>query len=217
VEVFERLFKRIIQLCKLKGLISGDYHFIDSSIVPANASKKSFRPKLKVEQEYLDELKQEGNPQNTVRGHMFEGNLDPQKMKKRRRSDNINDHCQSSSDQDAEFMTRPGKGSVPSCKAHFSVYRKKRMILTVDGSKATEDDMSKVHSLFTNSLFTAGKKPKIVVADSQYGGIESLKYFHDQNVQTCINPRISDNSEGRFRNTEWNVRRQRIGTPATIF
>ena len=117
----------------------------------------------------------------------------------------MNDHYQSSSDPDAEFTTRPRKGSIPSYKAYFSVDRKKRVILAVDGSKASVDDMSKVHSLFTNSIFVAGKKPKIVVADSHYGGIESLKYFQDQNVQTCINPRISDNSEGRFRNTEFIV------------
>ena len=65
--------------------------------------------------------------------------------------------------------------------------------------------MSKVHSLFTSSLFAAGKKPEVVIADSAYGGIEALKYYQDQNVQTCINPRISDNSEGRFRNTDFTV------------
>jgi len=205
VEVFERLFKRIIQLCKEKGLISGDYHFIDSSIMQADASKDSFRRKLAIEQEYLDELKQDEKPKNTVQGHIFDGNLDPQRMGKRRRSDKKNDHYQSYSDPDAEFITRPGKGSLPSYKAHFSVDRKKRVILAVAGSKASVDDMSEVHNLFTNSLFAAGKKPKIVVADSHYGGIESLKYFQDQNVQTCINPRISDNSEGRFRNTDFKV------------
>jgi hypothetical protein len=199
VEVFERLFKRIIQLCKEKGLISGDYHFIDSSIVQANASKDSFRPKLKLEQEYLNELKEESQ------GYMFDGKLDPQKMGKRRRGDKRNDRIESRSDPDAEFMMRRGKGSIPSYKAHFSVDRKKRVILAVDGSKASEDDMSKVHILFTNSVFAAGRKPKTVVADSHYGGIEALKYFQDQNVQTCISPRVSDNSEGRFRNTDFKV------------
>jgi hypothetical protein len=58
----------------------------------------------------------------------------------------------------------------------------------VDGSTATDDDMSKVHSLLTTSLFATGKKPKIVVADSHYGGIEATKYYQDQNVQTCITP-----------------------------
>ena len=205
VEVFERFFRRIIQLCKDKGLISGDYHFIDSSIVQADASKDSFRRKLALEQEYLNALNQDEKPKKPVQGHIFDGNLDPQRMGKRRRSDKKNDHYQSYSDPDAEFITRPGKGSIPSYKAHFSVDRKKRVILAVAGSKSSVDDMSEVHNLFTNSLFAAGKKPKIVVADSHYGGIESLKYFQDQNVQTCINPRISDNSEGRFRNTDFKV------------
>ena len=205
VAVFEGLFKRIIQLCKEKGLISGDYHFIDSSIVRADASKESFRRKLELEQDYLDELKKDVNRGEEVKGHKFDGNLDPEKMGKRRRRDKINDRVQSSSDPDAEYVTRPGKGSFPAYKAHFCVDRKKRVVLAVDGSKATDDDMSKVHSLFTNSLFAAGKKPKFVVADSHYGGIESLKYYQDQHVKTCIHPRISDNLGGRFRNTDFKV------------
>lgn len=65
--------------------------------------------------------------------------------------------------------------------------------------------MSKVHGLFTNSVFAAEKMPKTVVAESHDGGIESLKYFQDQNVGTCINPRIFDKSEGRFRNIYFKV------------
>ena len=205
VEVFERLFKRIIQLCKDKGLISGDYHFVDSSIVQADASRESFRAKLKVEQEYLDELSHLEDPK-PFQGHIFDGNLDPEQMGKRRRRDKKNDRFESSTDPEAELITRPGKGSsIPSYKAHFCVDRKRRVILAVDGSKATDDDMSKVHSLFTCSLFAAGKKPKMIVADSHYGGIEALKYYQDQNVQTCIRPRISDNLDGRFRNTDFTV------------
>jgi hypothetical protein len=48
----------------------------------------------------------------------------------------------------------------------------------------------------------------VVVADSNYGGVEALKYFQDQHIQTCIAPRICDNSEGRFRNTDFKVIRQ---------
>ena len=90
-----------------------------------NASKDSFRAKLKLEQEYLNELKQDEKSRNKIQGRMFDGNLDPQNMGKRRRSDKKNDHYQSLSDPDAEFMTRPGKGSFPSYKAHLFVDRKK--------------------------------------------------------------------------------------------
>jgi len=44
-EEFEGLFKHVVQLCKEKGLISGDYYFLDSSIIRADASKESFRTK----------------------------------------------------------------------------------------------------------------------------------------------------------------------------
>lgn len=206
VEVFERLFKRIVQLCKEKGLISGEYQFVDSSIVQADASRESYRAKLKVEQEYLNELSQADDRQPAFEGRVFDGNLDPEQMGKRRRRKKKNDHLQSSTDPDAELISRTGKGSsIPSYKAHLCVDRKRRVILAVDGSKSSDDDMSKVHSLFTNSLFAAGKKPKTVVADSHYGGIEALKYYQDQNVKTCITPRISDNLGGRFRNTDFTV------------
>jgi hypothetical protein len=94
---------------------------------------------------------------------------------------------------------------MASYKAHFSVDRKQRVVLAVDGSKATEDDMSRVHKLYQDSLFAAGKKPETVVADSHYGGIEALKYYQDQKVERCIKPRIPNNSKGRFRNTEFRV------------
>jgi transposase len=203
--VFERLFKQIIRLCKEKELISGDYYFVDSSIVQANASKESFRAKLRTEKEYLEELQAGEELRNNFKGHIFDGTVNPDKMGRRRRKAKKNDRLESSSDPDAELMSRNGKSAVPAYKAHFCVDRKRRIILSVDGSRASEDDMVKVHSLYTNSMFAAGGKPKTVVADSHYGGIEALKYFQDQNVQTCIPPRIHDNSEGRYRNTDFTV------------
>jgi transposase len=207
-EVFERLFKQIVRLCKERGLISGDYYFLDSSMVRADAAKESFRVKLKTEQEYLEELQAGDEDRNNFRGHIFDGTVNPDKMGKRRRKAKKSDRLKSSSDPDAQLMSRNGLSSTPSYKAHFCVDRKKRVILAVDGSKACEDDMVKVHSLFTNSLFAVGRKPKMVVADSHYGGVEALKYFQDQHIQTCIAPRICDNSEGRFRNTDFKVIRQ---------
>jgi transposase len=120
VEVFERLFNRIIQLCKDKGLISGDCPFMDYSIVQADASRESFRAKLKVEQEYLDELSHPDDPKPAIQGRVFDGNLDPEQMGKRQRRDKKNDRLESVTDPEAELITRSGKGSsIPSYKAHF--------------------------------------------------------------------------------------------------
>jgi transposase len=204
-EVFERLFKHVVQLCREKGLISGDYYFLDSSIIRADASKESFRTKLRTEKEYLEGLEEESKPRNNFRGHIFDGTVDPDKMGKRRRKAKKNDRVESSTDPDAELVSRGGSSSLPAYKAHFCVDRRQRVILSIVGSKATEDDLAKIDTLFTESLFAIGKKPHTVVADSHYGGIEGLKYFQDKNVQTCIKPRIHDNSEGRFRNIDFKM------------
>ena len=111
-------------------------------------------------------------------------------MGKRRSRDKKNYRMEPSTNPEAELITVFGKVNIPSHQAHFSVDRRKRVTLAVDGSKATDDDMSKVHSLFTSSVFASDQKPKIIVADGHYGGIEALKYYQDQYVQTWINPQI---------------------------
>lgn len=106
--------------------VQEDYHFIDSSIIRADASKESYRRKLVLEQDYLDELKQDESPKDKIKGHKFYGKLDPEMMGKRRRREKMNDHVQSISDTEAEYITRLGKGSFPAYKAHFSVDRKNK-------------------------------------------------------------------------------------------
>lgn len=205
-EVFEHLFKRIIHECKKQGLISGDYYFLDSSLIRANASKDSYRAKLKDASEYLTDL-QDAEENETVQysGKVFDGKTDPEKMGKRRNRKKKNDAFESRTDPDAEIISRPGKGTYPSYKAHLCVDRKNRVITAIDGSKASDDDMSKIHDLYISSLFVIGKKPKVITADSHYGGIESLKYFQDQKIETCISPRISDNLNGKYRNTDFKI------------
>jgi len=92
-EVFSRLFKKIIRLCKEEGLISGDYYFMDSTIVRADASKESFRRKLLVEEKYLEGLDQVGKRDVEFRGYIFDGEVNTEKMGRRRdrrkRSDEI--------------------------------------------------------------------------------------------------------------------------------
>jgi len=47
-------------------------------------------------------------------------------MGKRRQRKKMNDHVQSISDTEAEYITRPGKGSFPAYKAHFGADRKEK-------------------------------------------------------------------------------------------
>jgi hypothetical protein len=151
-EVFERLFKHVVRLCKEKGLISGDYYFLYYSIIRADTSKESFRTKLRTEKGYLEGLQEEDKPRNNFRGHIFDGTVDPDRMGKRRRKAKKNDRLRSSTDPDAEPLSRGGSSSLAAYKAHFCVDRRRRVILSIDGSKATEDDLTKVDTLFTECL-----------------------------------------------------------------
>ncbi|MDQ6879867.1 MAG: transposase, partial [Candidatus Dormibacteraeota bacterium] len=51
--VYERFFKRILQLCEQRGLVEGDVVFLDSTLSKANASAKSLRSRTLVDQRRL--------------------------------------------------------------------------------------------------------------------------------------------------------------------
>jgi transposase len=201
VEVFERLFKRIVRQCRSRGLISGDYYFMDSSLVRADVSKSSFEVRLRTEEEYLKQI----GSGSVEKRRDFDGKVDPPKMGRRQKTGTKSDWYFSRTDVDAQKARRPGIGGIPAYKAHLCVDRKKRVILSIDGSKANDDDMTKIHSLYTNALFAVSKKPCTVVADSHYGGVEALKYFQDQRIQTCIPPRITNTRGDKYKNTDFKV------------
>ena len=196
--VFESVFKGVVRQCQKRGLISGKYHFIDSSIVRADVSKASYRAKLMPLAEHLKQMKM-----MEEQDFAFNGVVEPEKMGGRRKRIGKAQTLQSMSDPEAALISRPGKGTVPAYKAHVCVDTKHRVILAISGTRASTDDMREVHHLLTSSLFLAGRKPMYVVADSHYGGVEALKYYQDQGIQTCIRPRQSDSHKGMFRNIQF--------------
>ena len=207
-EVFDRFFKRIVHLCKKSDLISGDYYFMDSSLVRADAAKSSFKAKLRTEDEFLKQLREEEEKEEDPpkrKYDRFDGEVDPEKMGRRNKSGKVNDRLCSSTDPDAQLARRGGGAATPAYKAHFCVDRKKRVILSVAASKANDDDMTKVAELTTNALFASGRKALYGVADSKYGGVEALKYLQDQNIQTCIPPRTTNTRAGKYQQTDFKV------------
>jgi hypothetical protein len=51
--VYERFFRRIVQLCEERGLIQGDVVFVDATLSKANASEKTFRFRELLQQRLL--------------------------------------------------------------------------------------------------------------------------------------------------------------------
>jgi transposase len=196
--IFERFFKHIVLLCRRAGLIDGKYHFIDSTVVKADVAKESFRTRLVPVQEYIKRVKE-----SEAQDYAFDGAVNPEKMGGRRKRVGKAQTVQSKTDPEAELMSRPGKGTFAAYKAHACVDGRHRVVLAIRGTRASIDDMREVHDLLTTSTFLAGRKPECVVADSHYGGIEALKYYQDQAIETCIHPRLSDSNKGRFRNIQF--------------
>jgi transposase len=204
-KLFGTLFMRIIALCREAGLISGDYHFIDSTLVRADASKDSFRTKLLTEAEYLAQLDAAAPVARGERSYAFDGVVDPKKMGRRREKPRKSESLCSTTDPDAQLATRPGKGTFPAYKAHLCVDRKRRVILSITGSVSSEDDMSRIDPLLSAACLSAGARPRVVVADKHYGGIEALKYYQDKGIRTCIHPRIAENMRGRLKNSDFRL------------
>lgn len=196
--LFEQFFKHIVCLCKDAGLIDGNCHFIDSTVVKADAAQESFRVRLLPVEEYLKEVQA-----NAEQDYAFNGMVDPEKMGGRRKRRGKAHTMQSSTDPEAEIITRPGKGTYAGYKAHACVDGRKRVILAIQGTRGSIDNMREVHALMTTSIFLTGRKPRCVVADSHYGGIEALKYYQDQHIATCIHPRLSATNQGKFRNSQF--------------
>jgi Transposase DDE domain. len=150
--------------------------------------------------DYLDSIKEVEN-----QDYSFNGTVDPDKMGERRKRLGTRTKQVSTSDPEAEILVRPGKGTHPSFKAHACVDGKKRVILSVSGTRASVDDMHEVHQLLVNATFLGGRRPRYVVADSHYGGIEALKYYQDQGINTCIHPRVHNSRPGRFSNNQFTL------------
>jgi transposase len=197
-KVFEEFFKNVVRLCRDSGLISGSRHFIDSSIIRASAAKDSYRARLMPLNDYLARIKEVEE-----QDYSFKGEVDPEKMGSRRKRVGSTSKHVSQTDPEAEITVRPGKGTYPAYKAHACVDGRKRVILSITGSRSSIDDMHEVHRLLTESIFLAGRKPTYIVADSHYGGVEALKYYQDQGIETCIKPRMSDSNGGRFKNSQF--------------
>lgn len=99
---------------------------------------------------------------------MFDGVVDTEKMGRRREKI---DEIYYRTNPDAELVTRDSKGKISGCKAHLCVDREERVILSIDGSKASEDDMSKIGTLYTGAISITGKELRMVIGDKHYGGV----------------------------------------------
>lgn len=169
-KVFEEFFERVLKKCVEMELVGGETLFADSTLVRANASKRSIVKRsqlLKVEREgreYVEEMFREE-----------EG----QKAKKRQRR---NDREVSRTDPDSAIVKRSRKGTQLAYKKHFTVDGKKRVITAIEVTHGVVDDASQVSKL----LEAQPMVPKQFCADSHYGAASVYGKLADEGIQAVI-------------------------------
>lgn len=203
--VYERFFKRILQLCEQRGLVAGDVVFLDSTLSKANASPKSLRSRTLIDQRRLTKPKDfvaelwaandEQDPEDAA-PRPRRGRGRTRKEKPERRAV-VNNMLVSSTDPDAEVATRLGLPRLLSHKTHMVVDGGKAQIITaVEVRPATEGDAQAVVPLLTKHRLKLGRSPREMVADAGYASDASWNACLDLGIQPTIAMRPVLNRSG---------------------
>lgn len=180
-KVFEQFFEHIVQECKQKGLIEAEKSFIDSTLIPANASLYSVidcdqKIELKrTPKEYLKAL-EDANPasdDNTP-------DEDKPKLPKNERS-------YSTTDPDASIIKRKNKPMQLAYKQHIAVDGGKARIITACSTTpaAIADEHKLVH-LISKSYEKHDILPKDVGCDTKYGTADNYRFLIENNIKPSI-------------------------------
>jgi len=193
VDIFEKILIKCIEL----GLVSSEGMLIDSTIVRANASDGSMVEIGLSPGQYWRKLDRKDKPKKKLSGARYTGEVDKNKMGKRRRDINrLSLRKKSTTDPDATIVYKPGMGSHLSYKAHIATDTN-GIITAVSASPSVAHDIGAVPILVESHEKILGT-PSWVAADTKYGSEECLKYLQDKNIKTAIRPETKNSKPGHF-------------------
>jgi transposase len=193
VDIFEKILVRCIEL----GLVSNEGMLIDSTIVKADASDGSMVEINLSPGQYWKRLDRKDRPKKKLDGGRYTGEVDKNKMGKRRRDINrLSLRKKSKTDPDATIVYKPGRGSHLSYKAHIATDTN-GIITAVSASPSVSHDISAVPGLVESHERILGT-PNWIAADTKYGSEECLKYLQDKNIKTAIRPETKTSKPGYF-------------------
>jgi len=193
LDIFEKILIRCIEL----GLVSKEGMLIDSTIVKADASDRSMVEIGLSPGQYWKRLDQKDKPKKKLSGARYTGEVDINKMGKRRRDINrLSLRKRSTTDPDATITRKPGAGSHLSYKAHIATDTN-GIITAVSASPSVSHDIGAVPILVESHESMLGT-PSWVAADTKYGSEECLAYLQDKNIKTAIRPETKTSKPGYF-------------------
>lgn len=182
-KVFEQFFEAVIEKCKEQGLICAEQAFIDSTLIPANASLSSIvdcdekiilRRSPKAYLKAVDEL----NPVDSK---------DDKEQKREKSKLQANQKSYSKTDPEASIIRHHNTQPKLAYKQHISVDSGPARIITACATTpAAVADEHKLPHLISKAYEKHDILPQEVGADTKYGTADNYRFLLENNIKPSI-------------------------------
>jgi transposase len=195
-KIFEQFFEQVVEQCKSKGLIQAEKAFIDSTLIPANASFSSIvdcDQKIilkRTPEEYL-KIVQETNPSDDDKSQIKNDSdaMLPKLPKSKTRY--------SKTDPDASIIKHKNKPAKLAYKQHISVDSGAARIITAcSTTPAAVSDEHKLPHLISKTYEKHDILPKEVGADTKYGTADNYRFLLENNIKPSMPHHGGKNAKG---------------------
>lgn len=181
-ELFEQFFEQVIEQCKSKGLIQAEKAFIDSTLIPADASLSSIvdcEQKIilkRAPKEYL-KIVEETNPSDDNKSQIKDDS-DTKSAKLPKSKTRY-----SKTDPDASLIKHKNKPASLAYKQHISVDSGPARIITAcSTTPAAVSDEHKLPHLISKAHEKHAVLPKEVGADTKYGTADNYRFLLENSI-----------------------------------
>ncbi len=196
--VYERFFRRVVELCEVRGLVEGDVLFLDATLIEANASKQTLRSRALIKQRLR-------RPKHFV-AELWAVNPDPEQTEsasptaKPRPDRGVRNQLSvSPTDPDAEIVARRGKPATLAHKVQLTVDGgKARIITAIETRPGSEHDSQVVGRMLDRHGGAVRRPVRELVADSGYASEAAYLDCVVRGVTPTLAWRALNNRHGGF-------------------
>lgn len=192
-EIFEQFFEIVVEQCKQRGLIQAEKAFIDSTLIPANASLSSILDcdeKVTLRRsprDYLKAVDELNSPES-------ENNKEQPEEKSKLQ---VNQKSYSKTDPDASIIRHKNRPPQLAYKQHISVDSGPARIITACATTpAAVADEHRLPHLISKANETHALLPKEVGADTKYGTADNYRFLLESQMKPSIPHHGGKNATG---------------------
>lgn len=169
IDVFRKVFEKIVADCTKVGLVKGEQMIVDASLIKANASRESLKAK--------DEISPDSKSKSQ---EIEEAKADKGKWVKR------NETHVSSTDPDSTCVNRKGYNGDLFYKGHYTVDGKERIIVDCHVTTGSRHECNEFIDRLDHAAETFDLNVKEVLADSGYGHGPTYDELSDRGIRPYI-------------------------------